>query len=351
MAKKTSIGGQALIEGIMMKGPYKTAMAVRKKDGSIDISDVQEKHLKDKCCIFGWPIIRGMVNLIESMRIGYKTMMKSADISGFTDLDEEEPKKSDEDVENAEAPETAEAVEEVEAVAEKEPVEEKKEEKKDSAFTTIVMMVGAVLGVVLALVLFMYLPSLAFKGIDYLVSADLSGFRGLIEGVLKMAIFISYIAIVSLEKDIKRVFMYHGAEHKTIFCYESGKELTVENVRGFKRFHPRCGTSFMFLMLAIGILVSSVLVIVLPDFIIDRNYIWVPIKILMLPLTCGLGYELIKICGKYDNFITRIIAAPGLWIQRLTTKEPDDGMIEIAIAAVQEVIPEDGSDELGCGCK
>ena len=335
----------------MMKGPYKTAMAVRKKDGSIDISDVQEKHLKDKCCIFGWPIIRGMVNLIESMRIGYKTMMKSADISGFTDLDEEEPKKSDEVVENAEAPETAEAVEEVEAVAEKEPVEEKKEEKKDSAFTAIVMMVGAVLGVVLALVLFMYLPSLAFKGIDYLVPADLSGFRGLIEGVLKMAIFISYIAIVSLEKDIKRVFMYHGAEHKTIFCYESGKELTVENVRGFKRFHPRCGTSFMFLMLAIGILVSSVLVIVLPDFIIDRNYIWVPIKILMLPLTCGLGYELIKICGKYDNFITRIIAAPGLWIQRLTTKEPDDGMIEIAIAAVQEVIPEDGSDELGCGCK
>ena len=335
----------------MMKGPYKTAMAVRKKDGSIDISDVQEKHLKDKCCIFGWPIIRGMVNLIESMRIGYKTMMKSADISGFTDLDEEEPKKSDEDVENAEAPETAEAVEEVEAFAEEESVEEKKEEKKDSAFTTIVMMVGAVLGVVLALVLFMYLPSLAFKGIDYLVPADLSGFRGLIEGVLKMAIFISYIAIVSLEKDIKRVFMYHGAEHKTIFCYESGKELTVENVRGFKRFHPRCGTSFMFLMLAIGILVSSVLVIVLPDFIIDRNYIWVPIKILMLPLTCGLGYELIKICGKYDNFITRIIAAPGLWIQRLTTKEPDDGMIEIAIAAVQEVIPEDGSDELGCGCK
>lgn len=355
MAKKTSIGGQALIEGIMMKGPYKTAMAVRKKDGSIDISDVHEKHLKDKCRIFGWPIIRGMVNLIESMRIGYKTMMKSADISGFTDL-EEESKKNGEATDNAEVTEAVEtAVEEAvvqeSAESAEEPVEEKKEEKKDSAFTTIVMMVGAVLGVVLALVLFMYLPSLAFKGIDYLVPADLSGFRGLIEGVLKMAIFISYIAVVSLEKDIKRVFMYHGAEHKTIFCYESGKELTVQNVREFKRFHPRCGTSFMFLMLAIGILVSSVLVIVLPDFIIDRNYIWVPIKILMLPLTCGLGYELIKICGKYDNFITRIIAAPGLWIQRLTTKEPDDGMIEIAIAAVKEVIPEDGSDELGCGCK
>ena len=213
------------------------------------------------------------------------------------------------------------------------------------------MTVGAVLGVALALVLFMYLPSLAFKGIEYLAGADLKMYKGLIEGVLKMAIFVSYIAVVALEKDIKRVFMYHGAEHKTIFCYESGKELTVENVRGFKRFHPRCGTSFMFLMLAVGILISSVLVVVLPDFIVSRNYIWVPIKILLLPLTCGLGYELIKICGRHDNFITRIIAAPGLWIQRLTTKEPTDDMIEIAIAAVKEVIPEDGSDELGCGCK
>lgn len=339
MAKKTSIGGQALIEGIMMKGPHKTSMAVRKKDGTIDISEVHEKHLKDKCCIFGWPLIRGMVNLVESMVIGYKTMMQSADISGFTDL-EDEPAK-------LQVPETAEPQTEAEPTAEapKEP------EKKESVLTGVIMTVGAVLGVALALVLFMYLPSLAFKGIEYLAGTDLKMYKGLIEGVLKMAIFVGYIAVVALEKDIKRVFMYHGAEHKTIFCYESGKELTVENVRGFKRFHPRCGTSFMFLMLAVGILISSVLVVVLPDFIVSRNYIWVPIKILMLPLTCGLGYELIKVCGRHDNFITRIIAAPGLWIQRLTTKEPTDDMIEIAIAAVQEVIPEDGSDELGCGCK
>ena len=167
-----------------------------------------------------------------------------------------------------------------------------------------------------------------------------------------MAIFIGYIAVVSLEKDIKRVFRYHGAEHKTIFCYESGEELTVENVRKHTRFHPRCGTSFMFLMLAVGILISSVLVVILPDFIITRNYIWVPIKILLLPITCGIGYELIKFCGKHDNVLTRIIAAPGLWIQRLTTKEPEDGMIEIAIAAIQEVIPEDGSDIVnGCCSK
>ena len=329
MAKKTSIGGQALIEGIMMKGPYKTSMAVRKKDGTIDLSDVEERHIKDKYKIFGLPILRGMVNLIESMIIGYKTLMQSADISGFTDLEEEGETTVD-----------GETVQKTE-----------KDEKKESAIVGAVMVIGSVLGVVLAIVLFMWLPSMIFKGIDYLVPADLKYWKGFIEGVVKIALFVGYVAVVTMEKDIKRVFMYHGAEHKTIFCYESGEELTVENVRRFKRFHPRCGTSFMFLMLAVGILISSILVIVLPDFIVSRNYIWVPIKILLLPLTCGIGYELIKFCGKHDNALTRIIAAPGLWIQRLTTKEPEDDMIEIAIAAVKEVIPDDGSDVTDCGCK
>ena len=350
MAKKTSIGGQALIEGIMMKGPHKTMMAVRKKDGTIDLSEVEEKHLKDKCRIFGWPLIRGMVNLIESMIIGYKTLMASADISGFTDLEEETPAEKEEKAESTENIEVPE--QETKTAEEKTEVkEDEPKEKKESVLVGIVMVLGAVLGVLLAVGLFMYLPSLAFKGIDYLVAYDLKMYKGLIEGVIKMAIFVGYIALTSFEKDIKRVFMYHGAEHKTIFCYESGKELTVENVREFKRFHPRCGTSFMFLMLAIGILVSSVLVMILPEFIVTKNYIWVPIKILTLPIVCGLGYELIKICGRHDNFLTRIIAAPGLWIQRLTTKEPDDSMIEIAIAAVNEVIPEDGSDQVDCCCK
>ena len=333
----------------MMKGPYKTSMAVRKKDGDIDIVEVKEKHLKDKYKIFGWPLIRGMVNLIESMVIGYKTMMQSAEISGFADLEEETEVTT----------ETAEVVEntELSEISAEELVEEpkegaKEEPKKESVLVGAVMVVGSVLGVLLAVALFMWLPSLAFKGIQYLSPVDLKMFKGLIEGVLKMAIFIGYIAVVSLEKDIKRVFRYHGAEHKTIFCYESGEELTVENVRKHTRFHPRCGTSFMFLMLAVGILISSVLVVILPDFIITRNYIWVPIKILLLPITCGIGYELIKFCGKHDNVLTRIIAAPGLWIQRLTTKEPEDGMIEIAIAAIQEVIPEDGSDIVnGCCSK
>lgn len=335
--KKTSIGGQALIEGIMMKGPYKTVMAVRKTDGSIDISDVEEKHLKDKCQFFGWPLVRGMVNLIEAMVTGYKALMKSADISGFTDL-EEEPKKEAE----------AEAEGETEVKTEESAETESKKEKSKSGDLLMggAMVLGTVLGVALAVVLFMYLPSLAFKGIDHLVPADLKYYRGLIEGVIKMILFVAYIAVVSFEKDIKRVFMYHGAEHKTIFCYEKGLELTVENVRRQKRFHPRCGTSFMFLMIAVGILISSVLVVVLPEFIVSRLYLWVPLKILILPITCGFGYELIKICGRHDNFVTRIIAAPGLWIQRLTTKEPDDGMIEIAIASVNEVIPDDGADEI-----
>lgn len=318
MGKKTSIGGQALIEGIMMKGPYKTSMAVRKKDGTIDLSDVPEKHLRDKWKFFGLPLVRGMVNLIESMVIGYKTLMRSADISGFTDLDEED----------TETPKS------------------EKDEKKESLMMSIVMVIGTVLGVILAVALFMYLPSLIFKGVEWLAKTDLRVWKGLIEGVVKIIIFITYIALVSLEKDIKRVFMYHGAEHKTIFCYESGKELTVENVRGFKRFHPRCGTSFMFLMILVGIVLGTVLALVLPSFIVDRNWLWVPLKILLVPLTCGVGYEIIKICGKYDNLFTRIIAAPGLWVQRLTTKEPEDDMIEIAIAAVNEVIPQDGADEI-----
>ncbi len=314
-----------MIEGIMMKGPYKTMMAVRKKDGSIDLSEVKEKHLRDKCKFFGFPLVRGMVNLIEAMISGYKALMLSADISGFAELEEESENTAKEQEETA-----------------------KKDKKSGSseAFMGVVMVIGTVLGVLLALALFMYLPSLVYKGINYLSPYDLKYFKGLIEGVLKIAIFIAYIALVSAEKDIKRVFMYHGAEHKTIFCYENNQELTVENVRKFQRFHPRCGTSFMFLMLAVGILISSVLVLVLPEFIITRNYLWVPIKVLLVPLTCGIGYELIKFCGKHDNVVTRVIAAPGLWVQRLTTKEPDDSMIEIAIEAMKSVIPEDGADEI-----
>ncbi len=304
--KKTSIGGQALIEGIMMRGPKRSVMAVRKKDGSIDISERTFKNIKKKYPILKLPIIRGVAGFIESMTVGYKAMMDSAEISGY--LDEEEIKKEN--------------------------------EKKDTGkLMTVIMVVAAVLAVILSVGLFIYLPSLAFKGVNYLAGETLSDFQSLFEGILKITIFLGYMLAVSCMKDIKRVFQYHGAEHKTIFCYEAGEELTVENVRTKGRFHPRCGTSFMILMLIVSIFLTFILDAIVPDL---RDVLWLRtiIKLLMVPIICGIGYELIKLCGKHDNFITRIVAAPGLWIQRITVKEPDDSMIEIAIAAMKEVIPE-----------
>lgn len=304
--KKTSIGGQALIEGIMMRGPKRSVMAVRKKDGSIDISERTFKNIKEKYPILKLPIIRGVAGFIESMTVGYKAMMDSAEISGY--LDEEEIKKEN--------------------------------EKKDSGkLMTVIMVVAAVLAVILSVGLFIYLPSLAFKGVNYLAGETLSDFQSLFEGILKITIFLGYMLAVSCMKDIKRVFQYHGAEHKTIFCYEAGEELTVENVRTKGRFHPRCGTSFMILMLIVSIFITFILDWICP-FLKDILWLRTIIKLLLVPLICGIGYELIKICGKHDNFITRIVAAPGLWIQRITVKEPDDSMIEIAIAAMKEVIPE-----------
>ena len=303
---KSKIGGQALIEGILMRGPKRSVMAVRKKDGSIDISERTFKNIKEKYPILKLPIIRGVAGFIESMTVGYKAMMDSAEISGY--LDDEEIKKEN--------------------------------EKKDTGkLMTVIMIIAAVLAVILSVGLFIYLPSLAFKGVNYIAGGALSSLQSLFEGILKITIFLGYMIAVSYMKDIKRVFQYHGAEHKTIFCYEAGEELTVENVRTKGRFHPRCGTSFMILMLIVSIFTTFILDWILPGL---KTILWLRtiIKLLLIPVICGIGYELIKICGKHDNFITRIIAAPGLWIQRITVKEPDDSMIEIAIAAMKEVIPE-----------
>ena len=204
----------------------------------------------------------------------------------------------------------------------------------------VVMVVGMVLGVALSLVLFMWLPSVLFKALAPLVPALVEGapayavVRGIFEGLLRILIFLGYMLAVSRMKDIKRTFMYHGAEHKSIFCYEKGLPLTVENVRMQKRFHPRCGTSFMVVMLVVGIIIS----ILIP---ISNVYLRTAVKLLMLPLTVGVGYELIKLAGRHDNWFTRFISAPGLWMQRITTIEPEDGMIECAIKALEAVIPED----------
>lgn len=309
--KYTSIGGQALIEGIMMKSPEKTSMAVRLPDGTIDISEMKQTSLRKKYKILNIPILRGIVGFVESMVQGYKAMMISAEKSGFADLEDEKATE-----------------------------EEKKETSKTTkALLNTVMIIGTVLGVLLSVVLFMYLPRLFVGGIEKVFDTSLSKLsRSGIEQLLKLTIFVAYMWAVSYMKDIKRVFMYHGAEHKTIFCYEKGLELTVENVRKMSRFHPRCGTSFMILMILISVIFSTVVQIIFPQ-VYSIGWLWVVIKILLVPLICGVGFEVLKMCGRYDNFITKIISAPGLWMQRISTKEPEDGMIEIAIAALRDCEP------------
>ena len=304
--KMTSIGGQALIEGIMMRGPKKQALAVRTKDNNIDISFLNFTSIKERYKFLNLPVLRGVVNFIESMVNGYKAMMLSAEKSGYLDEEQENKPKS---------------------------------ETKEKVIMTGVMTVATVLGVVLSVVMFIYLPSLAFKGVNYLVGGALSSWQSFFEGFIKILIFLGYMIVVSFMKDIDRVFRFHGAEHKTIFCYEAGLELNVENVRKQGRFHPRCGTSFMILMLLVSIFITFIIDSIFP---ILKTILWLRtiIKILLLPIICGVGYELIKLCGKHDNIFTKIVAAPGLWIQRITVKEPDDSMIEVAIAAMKEVIPE-----------
>lgn len=304
--KYTSIGGQALIEGIMMKNKDKTVMAVRGKDGEIILEPVNFTSITEKYKFLKWPIIRGVVNFVESMIMGYKTTMRSAELSGFA--------------------------------------EEDGEEIKPSAMTAI-GIVGAVLGVALAVVLFMYLPALIFDGVNALFGGNLTPFKSLFEGLLKLAVFVVYVLCVSLMKDIKRVFSYHGAEHKTIFCFEKGLPLTIENVRAQKRLHPRCGTSFMILIFIVSIILSTIIQSLF-TFLTASRILWVAVKLLIVPIVCGLGYELIKICGKHDNLFTKIVAFPGLQLQRVTTKEPDDDMIEIAIAALNAVLEVKTEEEI-----
>ncbi len=299
-AIKTSVGGQALLEGIMMKGPEKSAMAVRKPNGEIDLSVWDTKKLTG---IRKIPFVRGTFNFIDTLIQGYDCLMKSAEISG----QEEEPDKLELWL-NKVFGKAAGAV-----------------------FGTIVTFLAAVL----AIGLFFGVPALiaGFAGNYIENKVALSA----IEGVIKIAMFLAYIIGVSKMSDIHRTFMYHGAEHKTIFCYEQGLELNVENVRKQKRFHPRCGTSFLLIVLVVSILVSSVITW-------ENVFVRVLLKILMLPITVGISYEIIKFAGRHDNWLTKIISAPGLWFQNFTTQEPDDSMIEIAIAAVKPVLPENPED-------
>ena len=397
--KKTSIGGQALMEGIMMRGPKKTAMAVRNPDGEI-VLEVNHNSTKTPV-IAKIPVVRGVYSFAMSMIQGYKCLMRSAEISGLEEAEEEirrekeakkaakAAKKAAKKGESVEAApvvaDTAEAqVEPVESVEPAESVTDsvgasnsaepncestealaKKEKKTDSASmtTTLVMILGVVLGLGLAILLFKFVPTwiydLVVGWVPALKSEDValdSFIRSLIEGLLKIVIVVGYMAAVSLMKEIRRTFRYHGAEHKTIFCYEAGLPLTVENVRKQKRFHPRCGTSFLILMVLVNVFVSF---FINPVFMAIAGFpmedlaevfkllptlVRTGISLVLLPLVMGIGYELLKLAGRYDTILTRLISLPGVWLQHITVLEPDDSMIECAIAAVKEVIPEDESD-------
>lgn len=315
---KTSVGGQALIEGIMMQGPKGAAMSVRLPDGTIDTEEKEFRHIRDKVKFLGFPVIRGCVNFVESMIFGYKCLMESAEKSGFEEIENSEENQS--------------------------KLDKWLSEHLSKKVMSVITGVASVLGVLLAFALFFFLPSKITDFFNNLASGALTDFRALIEGIMRMIIFIAYIALVSLMKDIKRTFMYHGAEHKTIFCYEHGLELTVENVRKQSRFHPRCGTSFMFVMIIISVIISSIISVAFP-YLRNNIAVWMIIKLLILPLVMGFGYEFIKYAGRHDNILVKILSAPGLWMQRLTTKEPDDSMIEVGIAAFKAVITDNPEDD------
>ena len=390
------------MEGIMMRGPRKSAMAVRNPQGSIVVEEFETKGAQ-RPAICRWPVIRGIFGYIDSMAVGYRCLMRSAEIAGLEDVVEESPRKkkkreareaaaaaaagaapiarpgetgagapqADSTAENARP---ADAMEENTTSGAAESAQQDgagtvaggasaaaraaaaaEGEKKLPAWVMTAMMIGSgVLAVALAVGLFIVLPSLLFDllamAFPYLKdtgSAALNSlFKSGFEGIVKVLLLVGYMAAISLMKDIRRTFMFHGAEHKTIFCYEAGLELTVENVRRQRRFHPRCGTSFLILMVLVSIFISFFIdpvTILISGHTLPTVWRYL-VRLLLIPLVVGLGYELIKYAGRHSNLLTRIVSAPGMWLQHLTVFEPTDDMIECAIAAVTPVIPEDGSD-------
>ena len=303
---KTSVGGQALMEGIMMRGPKLICCAVRKPDGTIEtkLDPVKNHGIWTKI-----PLVRGAISMIESLIVGYHYMMYSAQVSMGDDYDPAE-----------------------EETAFEKWVGEHFGQKAEDAL----LACAAVVGGLLAILLFTVLPTLIVGGVSRFVTLGRWG-KVVLEAVLKVGIFLTYMVAISKMKEIHRVFEYHGAEHKTIACYEAGDALTVENVRKYTRFHPRCGTSFLILVVIVSVFLYSVL----PW---SSTSLRVLFKLLLLPVVMGISYELLKWCGRSDNIATRIIRQPGLWVQRLTVFEPDDSMIEVAIAAVTPVLPEDPED-------
>ena len=302
---RTTIGGQALIEGILMRGPEKQAIVVRKPDGDL-VTTVEELPLiKERHPILGVPLIRGTVNFLDSMVKGVQALMFSAE---FYPEDEEE------------------------AAAEPSKFEVWLEKKLGSEqFMKVLIALAVVLGIGFSVCLFILLPAFLGGLLQKVISSYLV--CNLLEGVLRIVIFLLYLILCSKQKDMKRVFAYHGAEHKTIFCYERGLELTVDHVRDMPRHHPRCGTSFLFVVLVLSILLFSVVQV-------ESVLLQMLLKLLLLPVLVSITYEINRFVGRHDTALTRIITAPGLWLQNFTTNEPDDSMIEVGIAALQAVLPD-----------
>ena len=306
-ARLNKVGGQAVLEGVMMKAGKRTVTTCRKDDGSIVVYDDEFVSVRKKHKILNLPVLRGVVNFIEMMILSMKTLNASADALGI----EEEGGK----------------------------FEEWCKKHLGKRATDVIMAISLVLGLGLSLLLFLFLPTWLSDGLNWLwqnvfhLDPISPTVIAVIEGVLKVTIFIVYLLLVSMMKDIKRTFMYHGAEHKTIACFEAGDELTPENAMKHRRFHPRCGTSFMFLMIGIGILVGMLVRNLMPTG--THTLVISLIKLALLPLTMGVGYEILMVAGKHDNFLTRLISAPGLWVQRITTKEPTLDMLEIAIVSTK----------------
>ena len=306
---RTSIGGQALIEGILMRGPGKQAIVCRTENGIVE--KVEDVHLlRDRYPILAWPLLRGCVTFIDSLVQGMKALTYSASLVPLEE--QEEPDKLDQWIKNHFSAEKAEK---------------------------LILSAAVFLGILLSLFLFLFLPTMIVGLIKPLTSSYLV--RNLSEGLIKIIILLVYMTAVSRTNDVRRLFSYHGAEHKSIFCYEHGKELTVENVRPESRFHPRCGTSFLLVVVLVSILVNSVVRV-------DSSFARIGCHLLLLPIVVGISFEINRWCGLHDNKLSAFLSAPGKWLQRITTEEPDDGMIECAIRALTLVIPEEkGSDAWG----
>ena len=299
------------MEGILMRGPAGSFVSLRLPDGSIETYEKKIKPLKERFKPFGWPLIRGVAGFIESMIFGYRCLMESAEKT-MPDMQGHQENES--------------------------KFDRWLTEHFGAKMLSVIGVVSGILGFALAFGLFFWLPSFLFDTINHAAGDVIDGkWRALIEGGVRIIIFIAYMFLVSKMKDVKRLFMYHGAEHKSIFCFENGEALTTENISKHKRFHPRCGTSFIFVIIIISILLSSVLALRFPALTAIRP-LWILVKLSLAPLIIGLGYEFIRYAGRHNNIIVKVFAAPGLWMQRITTAEPSDDIIEVGAAALKAAL-------------